>query len=218
MSDTIKEYLLENFSSALSADMIILSLLTAFVISLYIIYVYRKTFSGVVFNRNILLTIVLLTIVTSMIIRTINSNLSLSLGMVGALSIVRFRTAIKDPLDIAFLFWAITAGIMSGAGLYLMALLGSLLLGVLFYLAYTYNVKTRSQYLLVITYNKSSETAVNEELSKIKDKKLKNKTINAKDVTEATYEVILNDDGAVYDIKNIHGVSNVSLVSYRNEI
>ena len=104
MSDTIKEYLLENFSSALSADMIILSLLTAFLISLYIIYVYRKTFSGVVFNRNILLTIVLLTIVTSMIIRTINSNLSLSLGMVGALSIVRFRTAIKDPLDIAFLF------------------------------------------------------------------------------------------------------------------
>ena len=107
---------------------------------------------------------------------------------------------------------------MFGAGLYLMALVGSLLLGVLFYLAYTYNVKTRSQYLLVITYNKSSETAVNEELSKIREKKLKNKTINVKDIVEATYEVILNDDSAVYDIKNIHGVSNVSLVSYRNEI
>ena len=112
---------------------IALSLIVAFICSLYILYIYRQTFTGVVYNRSLVLTIVMLALVTAMIIRTINSNLSLSLGMVGALSIVRFRTAIKEPIDTAFMFWAITVGIMSGAGLYLIAFAGTIILGLLFY-------------------------------------------------------------------------------------
>ena len=132
--EEIKNLLSEQFNGPVTITMIVTSLLVAFAISLFIILVYRKTFSGVVYNRTMTLCILLLSMVTAMIIRTINSNLSLSLGMVGALSIVRFRTAIKEPVDTAFMFWAITAGIMSGAGLYVIAIVGSLLLGLAYYL------------------------------------------------------------------------------------
>lgn len=218
MSKMLKNLITEQFASTLKVEQIVLSLIVAFVISLFIVYVYRKTFSGVIFNKNTALTMVLLAIVTSMIIRTINSNLSLSLGMVGALSIVRFRTAIKEPLDTAFMFWAIAAGIMAGAGQYIVSLLSSLLLGILFYLAYVYSFKAKAQYLLVVTYNLHNEDSVVEKLQEIKNKKLKNKAINDKEVVEATYEVVLENENIVNDIKRLHGVSNVALISYKNEI
>ena len=119
--DAIKNSVLEQFNGSISVEMILISLLVSFVISLFIVFVYKKTFSGVVYNKTIVMTIVMIAMVTSMVIRTINSNLSLSLGMVGALSIIRFRTAIKEPMDTAFLFWAIVSGIMCGAGLYFIA-------------------------------------------------------------------------------------------------
>lgn len=218
MANTLKELLVDQFSSSLTPSMIILSLVVAFVCSLYIVYIYRKTYSGVVFNKNTILTIILLTIVTSMIIRTINSNLSLSLGMVGALSIVRFRTAIKEPLDTAFMFWAIVAGIMAGAGQYLIALLGTLILGLFFYIAYSYNMKSKSQYLLVINYNLHSEKNVLEKLDIIKNKKLKNKSIGSSNVVEATYEVDLDDEKLINEIKGVSGVNSINLITYRNEV
>lgn len=218
MSGTLKDLLLDQFSSSLTVSSIVLSLVVAFGCSVFIVYIYRKTYSGVVFSKNTTLTIIMLTIVTSMVIRTINSNLSLSLGMVGALSIVRFRTAIKEPLDTAFLFWAIAAGIMSGAGQYLIALLGSALIGLLFYLAYNYSAKAKHQYLLVINYNLVSETNVLKKLDSIKNKKLKNKSIGAKDIVEATYEVELDNEQVVNDIKNTHGVNSVNLIAYKNEV
>lgn len=218
MSGTLKDLLLDQFSSSLTVSSIVLSLVVAFGCSVFIVYIYRKTYSGVVFSKNTTLTIIMLTIVTSMVIRTINSNLSLSLGMVGALSIVRFRTAIKEPLDTAFLFWAIAAGIMAGAGQYLIALLGSALIGLLFYLAYNYSAKAKHQYLLVINYNLESETNVLEKLDSIKNKKLKNKSIGAKDIVEATYEVELDNEQVVNDIKNTHGVNSVNIIAYKNEV
>lgn len=218
MSGTLKDLFLDQFSSSLTVSSIVLSLVVAFGCSVFIVYIYRKTYSGVVFSKNTTLTIIMLTIVTSMVIRTINSNLSLSLGMVGALSIVRFRTAIKEPLDTAFLFWAIAAGIMAGAGQYLIALLGSVLIGLLFYLAYNYSAKAKHQYLLVINYNLVSETNVLEKLDSIKNKKLKNKSISAKDIVEATYEVELDNEQVVNDIKNTHGVNSVNLIAYKNEV
>ena len=218
MSGTLKDLFLDQFSSSLTVSSIVLSLVVAFGCSVFIVYIYRKTYSGVVFSKNTTLTIIMLTIVTSMVIRTINSNLSLSLGMVGALSIVRFRTAIKEPLDTAFLFWAIAAGIMAGAGQYLIALLGSALIGLLFYLAYNYSAKAKHQYLLVINYNLVSETNVLEKLDSIKNKKLKNKSIGAKDIVEATYEVELDNEQVVNDIKNTHGVNSVNLIAYKNEV
>lgn len=217
MYKSLSDEIINQFTSSVSALDVILSVSIAFVISVYIIYIYKKTFSGVVYNKNISLTIIMLSLVTSLIIRTINANLSLSLGMVGALSIVRFRTAIKEPLDTGFMFWAITAGIMSGAGLYAIALLGSLILGLLFYLAYSLNVKAKNQYLLVINYRENREDEVNEKLDEIKNKRLKNKTINSNEV-EVTYEVVLDDIGFINKIKKINGVNSVNLISYKNDI
>ena len=128
--DAIKKSVLEQFDTPLAVKDVMLSLLVAFLIALLIVLVYKKSFSGIVYSRSTTLTIILLTLATSMIIRTINSNLSLSLGMVGALSIVRFRTAIKDPVDTAFMFWAVAAGITAGAGFYLITAIGCLFIGI----------------------------------------------------------------------------------------
>ena len=119
--DTIKKSVLNNFTGSISAVDILLSLIVAFLIGMFIIYVYRKTYTGVVYSKAFSLCILMLAMVTAMIIRTISSNISLSLGMVGALSIVRFRTAVKEPVDTGFMFWGISAGIMAGAGLYIPA-------------------------------------------------------------------------------------------------
>jgi hypothetical protein len=130
--DTIKKSVLENFSGTITATDMLLSLVVAFLIGIFIIYVYRKTYTGVVYSKAFSLCILMLSMVTAMIIRTISSNISLSLGMVGALSIVRFRTAIKEPVDTAFMFWGISGGIMAGAGFYLPAIVATLGIGILY--------------------------------------------------------------------------------------
>lgn len=217
--EEIKNLLLEQFNGPVTITMIVTSLLVAFAISLFIILVYRKTFSGVVYNRTMTLCILLLSMVTAMIIRTINSNLSLSLGMVGALSIVRFRTAIKEPVDTAFMFWAITAGIMSGAGLYVIAIVGSLLLGLAYYLMYLTGSKAKSQYLLVVRYFQQADEAVQTALGSVKNRKLKSRTMNDQKIVEVTYEIdyAKNTDTLMNELQAIEGVKNVNLVSYNSE-
>ena len=116
--DTIKKSVLDNFSGTISVGSMLCSLIVAFLIGIFIIYVYRKTYTGVVYSKAFGLCILMLAMVTAMIIRTISSNISLSLGMVGALSIVRFRTAVKEPVDTGFMFWGISAGIMAGANIF----------------------------------------------------------------------------------------------------
>ena len=148
--DLIKKSVLNEFTGTVSITDMALSLITAFIIGLFIIYVYKKTYNGVVYSKSFALCLMLLGMVTSLIIRTINSNLALSLGMVGALSIVRFRTAVKEPVDTAFMFWAITIGIMSGAGLYLIAIISSVALGLLYFVSYSLGFKKNSKYLLVV--------------------------------------------------------------------
>ena len=222
MANTLKELLVDQFSSSLTPSMIILSLVVAFVCSLYIVYIYRKTYSGVVFNKNTILTIILLTVVTSMIIRTINSNLSLSLGMVGALSIVRFRTAIKEPVDTAFMFWAIASGIMSGAGIYVASIVGSLILGALFLGSYLLGFKTTNRYLLIIKYSQEANEKVKNIIKRLPKSKLKSKSIFKREI-ELTFEIDLKDktDSSKSDIidtfQDIEGITNVSLISYQND-
>ena len=215
--DAIKNSVLEQFNGSISVEMILISLLVSFVISLFIVFVYKKTFSGVVYNKTIVMTIVMIAMVTSMVIRTINSNLSLSLGMVGALSIIRFRTAIKEPMDTAFLFWAIVSGIMCGAGLYFIAVCGSLLLGLLFYVLYLMDIKAKSQYLLVVIYKSENSQIVESKLDSLTKKKLKSKSVNGNSVIEVTYEV--EYDNTVYELmKSLSGdVRNVNLVTYTND-
>lgn len=216
--DMIKKSVIAEFTGTISVDKILLSLIVAFLIGVFIIYVYRKTFSGVVYSKSFSLCVILLAMVTAMIIRTISSNLALSLGMVGALSIVRFRTAIKEPTDTAFMFWSITAGIMSGAGLYLVSIIASLGIGLLYFIGYTMGFKTSRQYLFIIKYDAIADKTISEEIEKLPKIKLKSKSIT-KNFVELTYELELKDsDTSVLDnFKNLDGVLSASIISYQND-
>lgn len=216
--DMIKKSVVAEFTGAISVTDIMISLMVAFLIGLFIVFIYRKTYTGVVYSKSFSLCIILLAMVTSMIIRTISSNLALSLGMVGALSIVRFRTAVKEPVDTGFMFWGITAGIMSGAGLYMVALVGSILLGLLYVISYSLGFKISSNYLLVLKYEVSAHEEVSKIVKKINKKKLKSKTIS-KNVIELTFEVELKEvkEEFVDQFNGIAGVKNASLISYQND-
>ena len=216
--DMIKKSVIAEFTGTISVDKVLLSLVVAFIIGVFIIYVYKKTYSGVIYSKSFSLCIILLTMVTSMIIRTISSNLALSLGMVGALSIVRFRTAIKEPTDTAFMFWGITAGIMSGAGLYLVAIIASVGIGVLYMVGYTMGFKTNRQFLFILKYEASSDKRIIDALKKLPKTKLKSKSI-VKNTIELTFEVELKDDDTkiLDDFKDIDGVVSASVISYQND-
>lgn len=216
--DMIKKSVIEEFTGTISVDKMILSLLVAFLIGLFIVYIYRKTYTGVVYSKSFSLCIILLSMVTAMIIRTISSNLALSLGMVGALSIVRFRTAVKEPVDTGFMFWGITAGIMSGAGLYLISILGSVLLGLLYVISYSMGFKVSSNYLLIIKYEAGAHSEVSKIMKKINKKKLKSKTLS-KNVIELTFEVEFKEvkEDIINQFEKIEGVKTASLISYQND-
>ena len=216
--DMIKKSVVAEFTGTISVDKVLLSLAVAFIIGVFIIYVYKKTYSGVIYSKSFSLCIILLTMVTSMIIRTISSNLALSLGMVGALSIVRFRTAIKEPTDTAFMFWGITAGIMSGAGLYLVAIIASVCIGILYIVGYTMGFKTNRQFLFILKYEASSDKRIIDALKKLPKTKLKSKSI-VKNTIELTFEVELKDDDTkiLDDFKDIDGVVSASVISYQND-
>lgn len=216
--DMIKNSVMAEFTGTVSVGKIILSLIVAFIIGVYIIYIYKKTYSGVIYSKSFSLCILLLAMVTAMIIRTISSNLALSLGMVGALSIVRFRTAIKEPTDTVFMFWSITAGIMAGAGLYLVAIIASLGIGLLYIFGYTMGFKVNRQYLFIIKYDINTDKKILAALKKLPKTKLKSKSI-VKDTMELTFEVELKDDDTkvLDDFKDIEGVISASIISYQND-
>ncbi len=216
--DMIRKSVVEEFTGTISADKMILSIVVAFLIGLFIVYIYRKTYTGVVYSKSFSLCVILLSMVTAMIIRTISSNLALSLGMVGALSIVRFRTAVKEPVDTGFMFWGITAGIMAGAGLYLISIIGSALLGLLYIVSYSMGFKVSSNYLLVIKYDVSAHNDVSKIMKKVAKKKLKSKTLS-KNVIELTFEIEMKDmkDNFIEQFEGIEGVKNASLISYQND-
>ena len=217
-TDMIKKSVVAEFTGTISVDKILLSLLVAFIIGVYIVYVYKKTYSGVIYSKSFSLCIILLTLVTSMIIRTISSNLALSLGMVGALSIVRFRTAIKEPTDTAFMFWGITAGIMAGAGLYLVAIIASVCIGLLYFVGYSMGFKASHQFLFIIKYEVESNKVVLDKLKKLPKIKLKSKSL-VKNTVELTFEIELKDDDTkvLDDFKDIDGVISASVISYQND-
>ena len=216
--DMIKDSVVSEFSGTISVDKILLSLIVTFIIGVFIVFIYKKTYSGVVYSKSFSLCIILLGMVTAMVIRTISSNLALSLGMVGALSIVRFRTAIKEPTDTVFMFWSITAGIMAGAGLYLVAIIASLGIGILYFLGYMLGFKAKHQYLFIIKYDVSMDELILKQIKKLPKTKLKSKSIS-KNIVELTFELELKeDDSKVLDnFKNIQGVSSVSVISYQND-
>lgn len=216
--DVIKKSVVNQFTGTISVQSILLSLITAFIISVFIIWIYKKTYTGVVYSKSFSLSILMLALVTTLIIQTISSNIALSLGMVGALSIVRFRTAVKEPVDTGFMFWAITAGIMAGANLYLAAIIGSLMLGILYYVCYMMGLKMNSKYLVIVKYDESAEDDMKKILSKFKKYKIKSKSRSKANI-ELTFEVELNESTQkiIDKIGLIDGVQNSSLISYQND-
>ncbi len=200
----------------LTLPTILTTLLTAAVCGAVIYLVYRFFNRSVIYNENFNILIILTTVVTSFIIMTISANVVLSLGMVGALSIVRFRAAVKDPLDIGFLFWGIAAGITAGAQLYWVALLGTAVIAVL-YILITIFRKEKKSYLLIVRYTASSEMNVNGVLNGVKYR-LKNKTQTG-DQVELTVEVKVkgNDTAYLSRFNAVEGVESVTLLEYSGE-
>ena len=221
--DTIKKSVLENFTGTVSVGAMLISLIVAFLIGIFIIYVYRKTYTGVVYSKAFSLCILMLAMVTAMIIRTISSNISLSLGMVGALSIVRFRTAVKEPVDTGFMFWGISAGIMAGAGLYIIAIVASLILGVLYFVTYLMGFRVANRYLLVLKYDADAHNEIMKKLRALKRFKVRSKSI-FNDKVELSLEVDIkeNKNGSVSttivdEFSGVDGVINASLIAYQND-
>jgi len=192
-----------------------ITLAVTFTIGLLIFFVYRKTYDGVVYNRSYNISLIVVALVTSLIIMSIMSSIALSLGMVGALTIVRFRTAIKDPMDIAFMFWAIAVGIATGAGFYSTAIVGSLIIGVVLLAFSRIRLSGNSHYLLVLNYDSESSELVQQRLLSLPHHRLKSKTVT-KEGVELTLEVRMADDevSIVEEMLHVRGVTNASLIDY----
>lgn len=216
--DTIKDSVLDQFATGATVGQMLASLGVAFLLGLFILVIYKATFRGVLFSKGFAFSLVLLSMVTALVIRTISSNLALSLGMVGALSIVRFRTAIKDPVDTVFMFWAITAGIMSGAGLYLIGGIASVALGVLYFLVTLIYRKAQMPYLLVIRYDPQEAQSVSAAMRKLPRHRIKSRTTTRKGA-EVTLELSLKGDEMklIDSLYKVDGVLDASLISYEGE-
>jgi len=217
-SEIFKNNFLEQMSEFSLVDSMI-ALIAAFLLGLLIYTLYKRTFKGVMYSESFNLSLILLTLLTTFIIQAVTSNVVLSLGMVGALSIVRFRTAIKDPLDLVYLFWAIGGGIVVGAGMIPLALMGSIFIALILWIKSTVSQKNQP-YLVIIhsTIEKAEIKAQSILFNRSNKIRLKSKTIN-KQETEIIYEIQLNnqDNAFINEIAMIDGISNIQCVSYNGD-
>lgn len=217
-NDIFKSGFLENISAVSILDML-LTLVLSFGIGLFIFLVYKKTYRGIMYSASFGTTLVALTMITSAVILAVTSNVVLSLGMVGALSIVRFRAAIKEPLDIAFLFWSIGAGIILAAGMIPLAVISSVVIGLI--LLVFVNKKSHTHpYMIVLTCDShETETKAKEFLSeKVRRTTVKSKSA-VKGAIELNIEVRLKDDNTdfINELSEIPGVNSAVLVSYNGD-
>ena len=217
-NDIFKSNFLENVTAVSPLDMV-LTIAIAFGIGLFIFFVYKKTYQGVMYSSSFGVTLIALTMITSQVILAVTSNVVLSLGMVGALSIVRFRTAIKEPLDIAFLFWSIATGIILAAGMIPLAVIGSVIIGLI--LLFFVNRKSHNNpYILVLSCaNRESETkAMNYVNAQVERCVVKSKSAQ-NGVVELNMEVRLKDDNTdfINNLDDMNGVNSAVLVSYNGD-
>lgn len=217
-NDIFKSSFLENVTAVSPLDMI-LTIILAFGIGVFIFYVYKKTYSGVMYSSSFGVTLIALTMITSQVILAVTSNVVLSLGMVGALSIVRFRTAIKEPLDIAFLFWSIAAGIILAAGMIPLAVIGSVVIGVILML-FVNKRPHRNPYILVLT---CTDQQAEQEATQFVNAQVAKAVIKSKSVRSGLIEINMdirmkNDSTAfVNQLSSMEGVNSAALVSYNGE-
>ena len=217
--DAIKKSVLAGFNTDVSTAQIVMSLLVALAAGLFILLIYRLTMRGIAFNRGFEITILLVTAISGMIVLTITSNLALSLGMVGALSIVRFRTAIKETSDTAFMFWAVASGITAGAGFYLITVIGCLFIGLVALLAVRVTKNVARPYLLVVrSVSGDANTAIEKLLEQHHIRRRLSSVVQNERYAEIIYEVSVSaaQQRLVAAVRTIPGVSSVSLVDCRN--
>ncbi|MBQ3798400.1 MAG: DUF4956 domain-containing protein [Butyrivibrio sp.] len=217
-NDIFKSSFLENVTSISILDMV-LAMILAFAIGMFIFLIYKKTYQGVMYSSSFGVTLVALTMITTLVILAVTSNVVLSLGMVGALSIVRFRTAIKEPLDIAFLFWSIAVGIVLAAGMIPLAVFGSVVIGIIL-LVFTNRKSHIIPYIIVLNCDGHDSEVKAAELIKIKTQRMIVKSKSAqKGNLEINYEVRLKEDNTdfINELAGLSGVNSAVLVSYNGE-
>ena len=215
-TDLFKNSFLEIFPDTVAPWDLILTLGVALLLGLGIFVVYRKCFIGVVYDHSFNISLVVMTLLTAVIIVTISSNVMLSLGMVGALSIVRYRTAVKSPLDLMFLFWAITTGIATGAGYYYIAAIAFLFVTLVFSVLRSLRQR-RETYMVIINYDARTETEENvRRLLRIYKARVRSKAVRG-ERAELTVEILMKDDNLslTNTLAEIEGVGDVTLVQYR---
>lgn len=217
-NDIFKSSFLENITSVSILDMA-LALLLAFGIGLFIFLVYKKTYQGVMYSSSFGTTLVALTMITTVVILAVTSNVVLSLGMVGALSIVRFRTAIKEPLDIAFLFWSIAIGIVLAAGMIPLAVIGSVIIGIIL-LVFVNKKSHCNPYIVVLSCADSSaeKRAADFLASKVQKCVVKSKTAEKGNI-ELNFEIRMKNDNTdfINELSEMNGIRSAVLVSYNGE-
>ena len=196
---------------------ILLSLVLALAAGLFIAWIYRRNYRGVMYSNNFTLTLVMMTLITCPVVMCIRESIQLSMGMVGALSIVRFRTAVKDPLDTAYMFWALTMGILLGAGQFFLTACAVVGIGLLLTVLVHVQSKGLNSYLLVVRMSEESERQANQLVNNLKVMQLKSKTVSANGV-EATYEVRVDKPDALLNkLRALPGVYDATLVAYNGE-
>lgn len=216
--DIFKSSFLENVTSVSVLDMVI-ALVLAFCLGLFIFMVYKKTFSGVMYSSSFGVTLIALTMITTIVILAVTSNVVLSLGMVGALSIVRFRTAIKEPLDIAFLFWSIAVGIILAAGMIPLAVIGSIVIGIVLMIFANKKTHTNPYIVVIRCDNHNTEMQAKAFLDKQVGRCVVKSKSAQKGMIELNMEIRLKDDNTdfVNVLADMKGVQSAVLVSYNGD-
>lgn len=219
MFDELFKFTYLNKAATFSIPDILVALTTSLIVGLFIYMVYKKTYMGVMYSSSFGIALIGMNLITTLVILAVTSNLIVSLGMVGALSIVRFRTVVKEPLDLVYLFWTITAGIIVGVGLIPLVIIGSLLIGIVLFI-FVNRKNNDTPYIVVI--NIDDEKAERETITVLRTSTrkymVKAKTVSKKGI-ELTVEVRLKDSSVdfVNSLLDIPGVWNAALVSYNGD-
>ncbi len=216
MSETFSYmFQLQNYQPWLT----IFTVVAAFLVGLYVFFIYRVTFSGVIYSRTFNLSLVMLSMVSAMVIMFMSNNVKLSLGMVGALSIVRFRTAIKDPIDTVFMFWAIAEGIALGAGYFIEGVVGAIFVGLLMVILTMVKGHSSAPYLLILHYDESASRQIKQMVAQLPQGRIKSKTVQ-RDGIEMTVELRIrqSETGFVDKFLRVEGVYDATLIAHQGDM
>lgn len=207
------------FQGTLNPFRVVISLVVSLLLGLWFYFVYKKTFAGVVYSRSFNLSLVMLTMVSALVLMMISSNMALSLGMVGALSIVRFRTAIKDPIDTVFMFWAVGEGLAVGAGFLDVGLIGGVVIGLLLLVVTGIKGSQASPFLLILHYDEHASQQIKGMVKQLPRARIKSKTVQ-RDGIELTVELRIRESDVDFVDKflRVQGVYDATLVAHQGDL